>query len=420
MNMQEIKNRLMAQIGKSDPKAGQTVDQILGELDKATSEEVRRVLNEIPIHDDMFMGEIRHTNPSPEEIKFGPTQEASGAGAGKMIREYSNVAPQFGIVNLYNDFSRKLDSLKKSILMISEAVKAQNAVIQHVAKSQTPSVSDKSAPVFSDEVTKAKELIKKSKSLILKSELYGIDDLSFEDVMEDIRKADLLLKKAKSLLIKAEEEDEKEEEEEKEVEKSLGDVKKFSMRLGKAKEEIEGKKKEEEEKESKARKAEEDKKEEKEDKESKAHKSESESEKEKEEDKEKKAHKAKDNDKGNQNDKANKDGNQVDAAAKSSSEEILVMKKTIAEMMDIISNSSKYGKDVPNLSKAQADNYIVSKSADIESAFEAGLLSGGEEITARSILSMFELAQKGDIDPSVVTNRINSSSSAVKTVFNGN
>lgn len=415
MNMKEFKEMIMAQIGKSDPKAVQSLDKMVEELGKATNEEVRQLLNEIPIHDDLFSGNMRQTNPSPETIRVGPSQEASGGGAERMISQYSNVAPQQGFSLLYQEFSRKLDTLRKSVVTISEAVKAQSAVISHIVKSNSESSTETSS--FSDEVSKAKDLIKKSKSLILKSELYGIEDGSVSDAMEDIRKAELFLKKAKALLIKAEEEDEKEEKEEKEVEKSLMDVKKFSQRLDKAKTEImdivkseeEKEKKEREDKEMKAKKAEE-KKEESEDKETKAKKAEEEKKEEEE------MKKAKDSDKGNQKDSANKDGNQKDAAAKSEDVTNLV-KKTVSEMMDIITNRSR-SKDLPDLSKAQTETYIVAKSAQIDEAYDNGVLSSGEEMTARSILSMIELAQKGEINPSIVNDRIFASSSAVQSVFN--
>lgn len=414
MNMKEFKEKILSQLSKSDNKSSQSIDTMIGELGKATEEEVRQLLNEIPIHDDLFMGDTRHTLPSTETIRVGPSQQASGGGAEKMIREYSNVAPQYGITLLYNEFSRKLDTLRKSILTISEAVKAQSAVISHIVKSDEAATQSASSS-FSDEVTKAKEIIKKSKSLILKSELYGIESNSTEDAMEDIRKAEVLLKKAKSLLIKAEDEEEKEEKEEKEIEKSLIDVKKFSLRLDKAKSEImdivkaeeekEKKKKEDEEKEAKAKKAEE------EEKEEKAKKAEEEKER------EAKA-KAKGNDKGNQDDGADKEGMQKDAASKSEDITSLV-KKTVSEFIDTISNTST-SRGIPDLTKAQKESFLVAKSAQIDEAFENGLLSSGEEMTARSILNMLDLAQKGDISPSIVKDRIYASSSAVQSVFNGN
>ncbi|HET8638379.1 MAG TPA: hypothetical protein VFL96_16130 [Acidobacteriaceae bacterium] len=55
-------------------------------------------------------------------IASGPAERASGGGAPKMVREYSDTAAQSALVTAYDSLSRRMDSMEKAIAAIAAHV----------------------------------------------------------------------------------------------------------------------------------------------------------------------------------------------------------------------------------------------------------------------------------------------------------
>jgi len=95
-------------------------------LAKAASnpEDVRKIL-------DLWESSVQTL--SEEEVKIGPTEASSGEGASKMIRDYSDVAPQKGLEKLYEEFAKLLEQTRAAKSEL-EAMKA--AVEGLIAKAE--------------------------------------------------------------------------------------------------------------------------------------------------------------------------------------------------------------------------------------------------------------------------------------------
>jgi len=457
-----IRDRIMEKVKSIAPAETkpETLDSLVDQLSKATQASVREILNEIPIHEDLFYDNNQNSNPSSNVIRMGPKESASGDGAEHMIRQYSNVAPQGDgtISELYGRFSRELDSLRKAlstdvtglmktnaalikaVSLLSESFRVQNAVLGAILKAEKEEEeeeeemkkkakkAEEEEEEEEEESEKAKALkyAKKAKTLILKAEVSDLEETANPD--ELISKAASFLKKATSLLMKALEETTSESEETS-IEKSLEDVKKLSSRLSKAKDFVASLKKADEE--------EEDEEEEDEEEEEEAavvninqgaEEEEDEEEEDEEEEKAKKSSKkpsrkskkAKRPAPGNQKDSANKDGNQKDGAVKASDLPGLVAsisKRTVSELMDIIGNQSR-GKVAPNLSKATLESFLISKAQAIEEAVANEEMTDMEASTAESILNMFTLVHQNEISQDLVTERLSVAPTSVQRIFN--
>jgi hypothetical protein len=454
MDPKTIREKIMERVKSLAPEnvTPETMDQLVENLSKATEKEVREILNEIPIHEDLYYDNNPNSVPGSNVIRMGPQESASGNGAEHMIRQYSNVAPQGDghISELYGRMSRELDHLRKSLItdlsnmvktdksvvkaiaLLTESFRTQNAVLTSILKAQEEETekgkkkSEKKGEEEEEEETeksRALQYLRKAKSFIIKAEMSDLED--GKNSAEYLQKADLYLKKAKTLLLKAEELAMTDEEEES-VEKALETLKAFSVRLSKARRFVKSLKvvKGEEEEDDEE---EEDEEEEEEEEEAavvninQGAEEEEDEEEEEEEDEEEKAKKAKKTKKakrpatGNQKDSANKDGNQKDGAVKSGDLQTIVS-RTVYEVLDMIGNASR-GKVSPNMSKATVESFLVSKSQEIEEAVENDEMTDSEAINAQSILNTIQLSKSGDIGQEVVTERLAVAPASVQRLF---
>lgn len=362
-------------------KNGKAVDP---QLQKALDEELANEFDRF-IPDWEQPGEIDKV-PTAQTIIFGPPEASSGAGAARMVTQYSSFAPQTGITELYAEFSRRMapmradidavksdmDTIKSSVFSLvkaSEDAAAAGAVTVTKAKDDDDDEDEKTRMV-----EKARKTMRKARVLIVKAEDAEGDEDSEEDgeedeVAEDMEKAARLLKSVKDDLTKAEEARKDDEDEDEDIEKArtmrkalvkrLSTVKKARTPVTKADEEEEERKKKDEE----AAKAAE-------------------------------AAKAKENDRGNQADEQNAaNGNQADESAKS---EVGMLTKSVNELMDFLMNSASGGRvnPAPVFQKAQQDK-MASLDIAIDEAADNGEIGEGEAVAARGILTRLEAIKGG-------------------------
>src|SRR5579863_6179155 len=91
------KNNLVEMLANSTPE----------ELAKAVQDALG--IGGIRIIKDLWSdhGTDMHTNPDRNDTKTGPAMHSAGAGADKAIASYSNPAPQVGLAEQYEEFTRK-------------------------------------------------------------------------------------------------------------------------------------------------------------------------------------------------------------------------------------------------------------------------------------------------------------------------
>ena len=355
-------------------KSGKPIDP---QLQKSLDEEMANEFDRF-IPDWEQPGEINKV-PTAQTIIFGPTEASSGAGAARMVEQYSSFADQGGITALYAEFSRRMAPMRADM----DAVKAEMATIKNSVFSLVKASEDAAAAVAAsagiivtkadddddeDEKTrmveKARKTLRKARTLIVKAEdAEGGDseeDGEEDEIAEDMEKAARLLKGVKDDLTKAEEARKDDEDEDEEIEKARSMRKALVKRLSavrKARAPAVVKTKEEEEAEEEAKKAAE------------------------------AAAKAKDNDKGNQDASQNPaNGNQDDAAAKSS--EVSLLTKSVSELMDFLMTSASGGRinPAPVFQKAQQDK-VASIELAIDEAADNMEISESEALDAKGIFS---------------------------------
>ncbi len=84
---------------------------------------------------DQEIGDMSLKVPPEGQILTGPQQAASGAGAEKMVREYSNPDPQQDLVATYEALSRELGSMRGYMKSMAAATKAtQDALLALLKK----------------------------------------------------------------------------------------------------------------------------------------------------------------------------------------------------------------------------------------------------------------------------------------------
>ena len=87
--------------------------QLIETILAVTPDELAKAMNEamglggIRIIKDLWADGEFHKNPERDTTKTGPTMISSGSGADKAMAEYSNPAPQVGLVEQYDMFTRK-------------------------------------------------------------------------------------------------------------------------------------------------------------------------------------------------------------------------------------------------------------------------------------------------------------------------
>ena len=385
-------------------KSGKPIDP---QLQKSLDEEMLDVFNP-NVLDWEQPGEINKV-PTAQTIIFGPTEASSGAGAARMVEQYSSFAPQGGITALYTEFSRRMAPLRSDI----DAVKSEMATIKNSVFSLVKASEDAAAAVAAsagiivtkaddddeeDEKTrmveKARKTMRKARVLIVKAEdAEGGDseeDGEEDEIAEDMEKAARLLKGVKDDLTKAEEARKDDEDEDEEIEKARTMRKALVKRLSavkKARAPAVVKTKEEEEAEEEAKKAAE------------------------------AAAKARDNDKGNQDASQNPaNGNQDDAAAKSS--EVSLLTKSVSELMDFLMTSASGGRinPAPVFQKAQQDK-VASIAMAIDEAADNREISDSEAIDAQGIVARLEMIKSGQVDRKSVLDMLAKSSPKVQALF---
>ncbi len=377
------------------------------QLQKALDEELANEFDRF-IPDWEQPGEIDKV-PTAQQIIFGPTEASSGAGAARMVEQYSSFADQGGITALYTEFSRRMAPLRSDI----DAVKSEMATIKNSVFSLVKASEDAAAAVAAsagiivtkadddddeDEKTrmveKARKTMRKARVLIVKAEdAEGEDseeDGEEDEISEDMEKAARLLKGVKDDLTKAEEARKDDEDEDEDIEKARTMRKALVKRLSavkKARAPVVVKTKEEEEAEEEAKKAAE------------------------------AAAKAKDNDKGNQEAAQNPaNGNQEDAAAKSS--EVSLLTKSVSELMDFLMTSASGGRinPAPVFQKAQQDK-VASIAMAIDEAADNREISDSEAIDAQGIVARLEMIKSGQVDRKSVLDMLAKSSPKVQALF---
>ena len=351
-------------------------------------------------------GEINKV-PTAQTIIFGPTEASSGAGAARMVEQYSDFAPQGGITALYAEFSRRMAPMRADMDAVkSEMATIKNSVFSLVKASEDAAAAAVTVPAVAkadddddeDEKTrmveKARKTMRKARVLIVKAEdAEGGDseeDGEEDEISEDMEKAARLLKGVKEDLTKAEEARKDDDDEDEEIEKARTMRKALVKRLSavkKARAPVVVKTKEEEEAEEEAKKAAE------------------------------AAAKAKDNDKGNQEAAQNPaNGNQEDAAAKSS--EVSLLTKSVSELMDFLMTSASGGRinPAPVFQKAQQDK-VASIAMAIDEAADNREISDSEAIDAQGIVARLEMIKSGQVDRKSVLDMLAKSSPKVQALF---
>lgn len=154
-----------------------------------------------------------HKNPGRGEIVTGPAESASGAGATKMIAEYSSPAKQEGMTAQYAQFQTMLDGWGKAFTdrlnaqlgpVIHRHDAALKGILETFAAAQKAQEATSAAPGADTFVGKALIRINKAKAAIRKADMADEDER--EERKSLIAGAADLLKSAKRLLAKAEEE----------------------------------------------------------------------------------------------------------------------------------------------------------------------------------------------------------------------
>ena len=370
------------------------------QLQKALDEELANEFDRF-IPDWEQPGEIDKV-PTAQQIIFGPTEASSGAGAARMVEQYSSFADQGGITALYAEFSRRMapmradmDAVKSEIATIKNSVFSLVKASEDAAAAATPVVA-KADDDDEDEKTrmveKARKTLRKARTLIVKAEDAEGEDSEEngeeDEISEDMEKAARLLKGVKEDLTKAEEARKDDEDEDEDIEKARTMRKALVKRLSavkKARAPAVVKTKEEEDEEEAKKAAE--------------------------------AAKGQGNDKGNQEAAQNPaNGNQDDAAAKSS--EVSLLTKSVSELMDFLMTSASGGRinPAPVFQKAQQDK-VASIAMAIDEAADNREISDSEAIDAQGIVARLEMIKSGQVDRKSVLDMLAKSSPKVQALF---
>ncbi len=326
---------------------------------------------ELFVDDHLDDAESRHQVPSKEQVKFGPTEAASGEGVVRMIGDYSNPAPQQAITEEYIEFNRSFDKrlkkIEKAVVDISKGHNQMASLVGGIVAAVEKAEAQDDEDAEMREMTE--KAVRKAKVALFKAEMDEDDDDN-EAVEESVISAEKAVNTAIKALTKAAEEDEDEEK----MEKARKVAKALRERL--------------------------------------------------------KAIKAKKDDKGNQNDGEDpKSGNQEDAAAKSMEAAVMAAltklgitksdgepkgngAEEVQKSIDALSNkvstvsdllNSLMGKSVgtaPTFQKAEAKEMLKSRVDALSKAINEESLSDSDTAVAQRILSRIIQVQDGAIDAS--------------------
>lgn len=125
-----------------------------------------------------------HSHATKEEIKIGTAQEASGGGAEKMTKEYSNPAPQHGITLVSEQLGRMLAPINSSMKALAETQVATLGVLKSMVaeKAKKSEDSDEDKDVEEMHESKAKSFLLQAGDLIRKSKRFAA---KAEDAKDD-------------------------------------------------------------------------------------------------------------------------------------------------------------------------------------------------------------------------------------------
>jgi hypothetical protein len=385
-----------------------TVDATLakGDIDSKRSEDLGRGAEYVK--DNWSRGNTNKT-ATREEIKMGPGEESSGAGAERMVRHYSNPAEQHhGIEQAVERLAAMFDGFGKSMTDAVAAIKADSAatkalVVQlAIAKSESEDEEEEDeeeSEVVEINASRGKSRVEQAK-ILMKSLKKAKTDEAKAAIKAELTK---LLAKAQINFL---------------VTKSKTDraaLYELAAKAGITKADINVVQEEEEDEED-------------------------------EEEGKGKSHavaetstttatKAVTDDKGNQADREdNKNGNQAAAAKatdasagnvdmssiKSQLEAALagqaVLSTSIKGLMDIVSGKSRVSDQIPELAKAKPD--VIQAILDtIDQQETAGSLAQADAMAARDIASQTRLVADGKLDGAIVKARLEKSSNTVRAIF---
>ena len=354
-----------------------------------------------------------HRAPSRAEVVTGPAEPMSGRGAEKMIREYSDLAPQGGMTALYQRFEGILNDFGKSLTadfdrkfgaladVVSEHAKAFTA-LKGVADAAVADTTAKAGEPDGDTFFgKAQIKFVKAQKAFRKAEMEEDED-SREERKSRLTEIADVLKSALKLISKADEEEKHEDEE---VEKAVATVKalqqKVSVALGAIHKAEEDEKKAEEEKAEKARQAEA------------TAKAEAEAaaaggataKAETEEEEEKKDDTA----------KSQALAQQVAETVAKALEGKTVIPGTMDEVFRLLTGMSKSLAPAPDMAPVAKAAQDV--AARLEAANDAGQLTGPEAIRGRELLARQAAVAAGKYDAGKFANDVAASPTAVRDIF---
>lgn len=372
-----------------------------------------------------------HTNKSitAEELKVGPSEESSGGGAEKMVRDYSSPAHQMhGVAATPEKLDAMMRGFGKSFEMLAEGQAKIAAVLVAVLKKaeeeeEDEEESEEESEVVEINASRGKSRLARAKSLLdklaaLKSEL---EDESDKDARKALRtqiksltkKIGVILGKARTnayaakdaelkksiraFILKAdinvvqEEEEEEEDDEEEESGKSAAAA--AAEAAKKAAEEAATKKAAEEAAAKAAAEA---------------------------------AAKTKNDAHGNQADRSQPDGGAANQAAQAKAVEkvqtdigealkgLSMLQGTVKDLMEVIAGRSKLADKLPVI-KATTPTDKIKEALD--AAETSGTLNDVDLFAARDIATKLELVKSGTIDASIVQDRLRKATTAVQLIF---
>lgn len=399
----------------------QTVQQLLAEeaVNKASGDRHAQGLDGAPWIPDLHTEGEEHTVITGEEIKVGPSQASSGGGAEKMIREYSQPAPQRGVTQEAMSLAEVLGGIGRSMKAMADGQKTMSDLLTVLVAAKAEEKEDEKDKEEEEAKAHAKgratELVAEAQKLLRKAdrkEEDGDDEEESEKSRVLYREAKLLRKQAARILGKARLHA---------LAAGDGEITK-SIRQIVAKNDLVIKAEDEEEKEREKEKDEADK----------ARQPDAAA--------AAKGSEATKDSAGNQAPKQNKEnGNQDDAAQKAVADlstrvdealkGLTVLHTDLAGFMDAVAGKAKPQEgataapagatpmDAFALMKANPTTAAGELQLAIEKAASKGLLDGGQAMTAYNILAKLDACNKGVIAKSMVDGMIDNAPSAVRQIF---
>ncbi len=307
-----------------------------------------------------------HAVPDESKIKTGPSQEASGAGADKMVREYSHPAPQTVAVENYSRMASMFDKMARTMKSMQDKQDALATVLLEAVKADT-----KPAALPTDTfIGKAESRLRLAKAALRKADMADEDEK--DDKEEAVEKAERYLAAAKRLIAKAESEAEEadDEDESEKVEKAISEHRKLSKALAKAKAEMPVAKAEDEKDEKEVEKA----------------------------------------------------AATVVAPAPVVAETVKsvdpnridILETTIKGLMETVAGKSKHSALPDFMKSAQAEDF----AERVETAIDTGVLKENAEVMkAKDILSRLQAVRSGDYDASRFKDDLDASPENVRNLF---